>query len=151
MDTSSIQAGTKWPDEVHRALNASETVIVVIGPEWLRAGSNEKGQRRIDQENDWVRQEVSVALKENKRVIPVLVRGATMPAADTLPECINSLPQRQKLDLRNEYWDHDLELLLGTLSPLARTDLPTKFLEAIERNFRILFSILASPKQFFSQ
>jgi TIR domain len=112
MDTSSIQAGAKWPEEIQSALKAAETIIVVIGPEWLRVGSNEWGQRRIDQENDWVRQELSLALNENKSVIPVLVRGARMPPADALPECINTLPHRQKLDIRNDYWDHDIELLL---------------------------------------
>jgi TIR domain len=115
LDTSSIQAGAKWPEEIQSALKAAETIIVVIGPEWLRVGSNEWGQRRIDQENDWVRQELSLALKENKSVVPVLVRGARMPPADALPECINTLPHRQKLDIRNDYWDHDIELLLVRL------------------------------------
>src|SRR5262245_56682882 len=40
LDTSSIQAGAKWPEEIQSALKAAETIIVVIGPEWLRVGSN---------------------------------------------------------------------------------------------------------------
>ena len=170
MDTSSIQAGAKWPEEIQSALKAAETIIVVIGPEWLRVGSNEWGQRRIDQENDWVRQELSLALNENKSVIPVLVRGARMPPADALPECINTLPHRQKLDIRNDYWDHDIELLLVRLprppskqqeandsklgpyprnSPAGRTPLgEEKLRKVVKRNFEHFFLILANPRRF---
>jgi len=112
MDTSSLQAGMLWPNKIRASLEQSEVVIVIIGPDWLRAGSNDWGQRRIDQEDDWVRNELIVALPE-KRVIPVLVRGAKIPPPDALPDRIKSLSQRQAIDIRREYWDHDIKLLLA--------------------------------------
>src|SRR3954462_5694088 len=82
MDTSSLQAGAIWAEELQAGIGAAETVLAVVGPDWLRAGSNEWGQRRIDREQDWVRQELAVPLAKGKRVIPVLVRGARLPPAE---------------------------------------------------------------------
>src|SRR6516165_2425152 len=84
MDTSSIQAGAEWPSSISSALESARVVLVILGPEWLRV-SNEWGERRIDQENDWVRKEIEQALALNKEVIPVLVDGARMPPAEKLP------------------------------------------------------------------
>ena len=48
MDTSSLQAGSVWSDEIKAGLSTADLVIVVIGPEWLRSGTSEWGMRRID-------------------------------------------------------------------------------------------------------
>jgi hypothetical protein len=48
--------------------------------------------RRIDKADDWVRQELTMAFSENKRIIPVLVRDARMPPTDVLPETLKALP-----------------------------------------------------------
>src|SRR5581483_1598221 len=92
MDTSSLQAGAVWPEEIEAGLRSATAVLVVIGPDWLRAGSNAWGQRRIDQETDWVRRELAYALSESKKVIPVLVRDAKIPPAEALPEPLRLLP-----------------------------------------------------------
>ena len=113
LDTSSLQAGSVWPEDIQISLRRAETVLVIIGPNWLRAGSNNWGQRRIDQDNDWVRQEIALALSANKRIIPVLVAGGTVPPSSVLPEPIESLSQRQAIEIRRDYWDHDIKLLLA--------------------------------------
>jgi pterin-4a-carbinolamine dehydratase len=117
MDCSSIQPGAVWPSEIQAALRDSAVVVVVVGPDWLRT-SDEWGKRRIDQENDWVRQEVSVALStKGKIVIPVLVRDAVLPPSDALPESLRDLVHRQVIEIRTAYWDHDINLLLGQIVP----------------------------------
>lgn len=113
MDTSSLQAGDVWPEKLQAMLEIAETVLVIIGPDWLRAGSSEWGQRRIDRNDDWVRKEIALALTSNKRVIPVLVRGGKVPPSEVLPENIASLPKRQAIELRRDYWEHDIKLLLA--------------------------------------
>lgn len=115
MDTSSLQAGSVWSEEIKTALAAAHTVIVVIGPEWLRSGSSEWGTRRIDKDDDWVRQELTIALRDDKCVIPVLVREGKMPPADVLPDALKALPERQQIALRRDYWDHDVKLLLAQI------------------------------------
>lgn len=119
MDTSSLQAGAIWPDQIKISLERSQVVIAVIGPDWLRAGSNDWGQRRIDQEGDWVRNELILALRE-KKIIPVLVRGAKIPPPEALPDPIKSLSQRQAIDIRREYWDHDIKLLLAHIEQASQ-------------------------------
>ncbi len=115
MDISSNKAGDVWPQRIRDAIEGAEVVIAVIGPNWLRAGTNEWGQRRIDDEQDWVRQELTLAFEQKKRVIPVLVSGAKMPPAQALPGPIRALPERQALEIRRDYTAHDTKLLLVQL------------------------------------
>ncbi|MGH7486969.1 MAG: 4a-hydroxytetrahydrobiopterin dehydratase [bacterium] len=115
MDTKSLSGGDSWPDVLKRAVLDAETVIVVIGPDWVRV-SDQWGQRRIDQKDDWVRQELIAALEDaGKRVIPVLVRGAELPPSTALPEQIRPLLNRQVIEIRRDYWNHDVQLLLAQL------------------------------------
>ena len=117
-DASSIEAGAKWPNEIRQALDQAPIVVIVIGPAWLTAGNDEWGRRRIDHEDDWVRNEVEFALNDPKKsVIPVLIRDAQMPPGDALPPCIKGLPQVQKIDIRRDYWDHDIRLLIEQVCP----------------------------------
>lgn len=111
MDISSIELGAVWPEELQKALQAAETVVAVIGPEWLRAGTDEWGRRRIDRDDDWVRQELALALKD-KEVIPVLVRGARIPPPEALPEPLKALSKMQGIEIRRDYVAHDVKLLL---------------------------------------
>lgn len=120
MDTSSIQAGAEWPSSISSALDCARVVLVILGPGWVRV-SDEWGQRRIDEEKDWVRKEIEQALALNKEVIPVLVNGARMPPAEKLPRSISDLPTRQAIEIRTTYWNHDMKLLLSRLESLAET------------------------------
>ena len=114
MDTAAIDVGTEWAQELEDALVAAQIVLVVIGPDWLRI-SDEWGMRRIDQENDWVRREIERALESDKKLLPVLVKGAKLPPVDKLPESIRDLTQWQAVDIRDAYWDHDIQLVLQQL------------------------------------
>ena len=119
MDTSSIQAGAEWPSSISSALDCARVVLVILGPGWVRV-SDEWGQRRIDEEKDWVRKEIEQALALNKEVIPVLVNGARMPPAEKLPRSISDLPTRQAIEIRTTYWNHDMKLLLSSWNPWPR-------------------------------
>jgi pterin-4a-carbinolamine dehydratase len=114
MDTSSIEPGKQWPKELEEALQKAQIVIVVIGTKWIRI-SDEYGLRRIDQEDDWVRREIEFALCENKKLLPLLVRGAKMPPSNKLPTSISALTQWQALEIRDDYWPHDIKLVLEQL------------------------------------
>lgn len=123
MDTETINVGENWPDRIRSALINSQTIIVVIGPDWLKVGMDEWGRRRIDNESDWVRQEISTALcDEQKSIIPVLVRDATMPPPDALPSCIATIADKQQISIRSDYWNHDIDFLKKTLNNDASLD-----------------------------
>lgn len=116
MDSSSIEFGAAWPERIQSALKASRFVLVLIGPDWLRAGINEWGQRRIDDESDWVRQEIATALLENSKiVIPLLVRGGHIPPSDVLPTDVCGITSKQAIELRRDYWAHDIQLLINRI------------------------------------
>ena len=116
LDTSVIEPGAEWPTKIEVALKAATTVVVVIGADWLRAGSDDWGQRPIDSASDWVRRELESALGQGKRIIPVLVRLGTMPPPAVLPASVRRLTTYQALELRGSYWDHDVRLLVQQLS-----------------------------------
>ncbi len=114
LDTSSIEPGAEWPDTLRGALDSAHVVIVVIGPNWLRL-ADEWGYRRIDQPDDWVRQEIEFALLTNKRIVPVCVDGDVTLREDKLPDSIAALARRQRLVLRRDHWSHDVKLLISSI------------------------------------
>lgn len=114
LDRSSIAPGSAWPDRLRQALDSARAVLVVIGPNWLKE-SDEWSRRRIDQEDDWVRLELEQALDADKLVLPVLVRGAVMPPAESLPISIAPLALRQAVELRNA---SDIDLIVSHLAKL---------------------------------
>lgn len=123
MDANNIDSGDEWPQRIRSALDNSRYVIVVVGPNWLLAGMDQWGRRRIDCETDWVRQEIELSLKDkNKTVIPVLVGGAEMPPYDALPRDVAPLTSRQHVVLRRDYWDHDIQLLTTRVKPSKAID-----------------------------
>lgn len=123
MDSQTIEAGDDWPERIRIALDRSRYVLVLIGLQWLHAGMDQWGRRRIDYEDDWVRQEIVHALREkHKTVIPVLVSGAEMPPAEVLPKEVAPITTRQNVIVRRENWDHDLELLTSRIAPNDQID-----------------------------
>ncbi len=118
IDSGAIQSGETWPDRIGAVLADSTYVLVMIGPAWLTAGANEWGQRRIDNATDWVRREISSALNDRRKVvIPLLVRGARMPPAEALPSDVAAITTRQAIEIRRDYWDHDVSLVTARVFP----------------------------------
>ena len=90
-------------------------MLALIGPEWLRS-ADEYGRRRLDTADDWVRNELSIAIESGKPIIPVLldpVKG--MPPAEALPAALAALSSYQTYTLRDDHWDSDLDDLVGLL------------------------------------
>jgi len=111
-DVDTIDGGTRFRDEIAKQLDTCKVVLVVIGPTWLDS-PDELGRCRLDDAEDWVRIEVSTALRHNVCVIPVTVGGAPLPAAKDLPEDLRGLVQFQRRDLRDgDTWNSDLQLLV---------------------------------------
>ena len=137
MDVSSISPGAIWPDIVRNKLNEADTVVVVIGLDWFTAGIDDFGQRRIDKPDDWVRLEIENSISNEKKIIPTLVRAAKPPPENALPESIRKLSSHQKVDIRSEYWDHDIQLLLRQI------DVENK----IDTNYKHSYNIYPRPPE----
>lgn len=54
-----------------------------------------------------------MALRMDKRLIPVLVRGGRLPPRHVLPADLSDLVGRQAIELRRDYWYHNIQLLLA--------------------------------------
>lgn len=98
--------GVDWPIEIRARLHEARVVVAVIGPQWLT--TQDSGRRRIDQDDDWVRQELQVALSSDKTVIPVLFETA-MPEPEALPESIRDLANKLVVRVSDERVEDELQ------------------------------------------
>jgi Domain of unknown function (DUF4190)/TIR domain len=115
-DIDSIPIGIDFSTHILRALDACSVVLVVIGPGWLDAQS-EDGRRRLDDPGDHVRVEIETALRvEGLRVIPVFIRNATVPSREHVPDSIRGLVARSGLSIRPDPdFRGDMSRLIKTL------------------------------------
>jgi hypothetical protein len=102
-----MRAGTKFPVVLEQRLAECKVMLVLIGPDWLNA-LDEKGGRRLDNPDDWVRLEISHALKRNITVIPVRVGGTELPLKAALPDDIRGLLDHQAASVTIAGFRHDM-------------------------------------------
>jgi len=117
MDVAGIEAGRDFRKAIEESVANCGVLLVVMGPSWLTA-ANERGARRLDDPADFVREEVASALRRDIPVIPVLVRGATMPRVEDLPDDLKDLAYRNCVELTHARWRSDVQLLLEPLRRL---------------------------------
>ena len=120
MDIDNIELGVNFLQVIQQAVGSCDVLIALIGKDWLIA-TDKYGRRKIDNPIDFVRLEIEAALDRGIRVIPVLVRGATMPSAEDLPESLSILSQRHALELIPRYWKLDVSKLITTLESVLST------------------------------
>jgi formylglycine-generating enzyme required for sulfatase activity len=113
VDVDSIAPGLDFVRELEEQVAQSDVVLAVIGKGWLEA--RDAIGRRLDNPEDLVRIEIATALRQDKRVIPVLVGEARMPRADELPEAIRPLARRNAARLTNERFRADAQPLITAL------------------------------------
>ena len=129
MDVEGIRASDDWAQKIDKALQRATLVIPVIGSHWLRI-ADEFGRRRIDRDDDWVRNEIRHALAERIPVLPVLLSKTPLPEKAALPEPLQGLVARQAFDLRDDRWEDDLTALLTSVERLGfrrRSEKPIRY------------------------
>lgn len=100
MDVDSIAPGTNFRETLENAVCQCECLIAVIGRRWFTAIDDGSGRRRIDQEDDWVRIEIEIALEKGIKILPLLLDQMSMPKETELPESLSPLACRQAIQLR---------------------------------------------------
>jgi len=120
MDVDSISLGMDFVEAIDKSLDDCGILLVLIGKDWVKSNDS-SGQRRLEKTDDFVRIEIAKALKRKVPVIPVLIKGASMPNPADLPEELYALTRRQALELRHESWDSDVEHLATSLEKLLGT------------------------------
>lgn len=112
-----IPFGSDFGDVLHRAIAASDALLVVIGRRWAANASDGSPSRLFDTD-DWVRTEIEAALSQDKAIIPVLVGGADMPPATALPESIRQVTRIQAASFDDRHWNADLASLVARLQAM---------------------------------
>lgn len=116
-DIEGIDPGVEFAQALNQALATCAVMLVLIGPKWLEI-CDAQGRRRLDDPNDWIRQEISTALRRGIRVVPVLIDGAALPDEAVLSDDLKPLVRRQALELADSRWRGDLQRLVDTLAKL---------------------------------
>ena len=111
MDVDAMVPGVDFVRELDDAVQGCDVLLAVIGRHWLDAATP-GGERRLDDPEDFVRIEVETALRQGVRVIPVLVDGAEMPAAEELPEPLKPLARRHAVEISHSRFASDADRLV---------------------------------------
>lgn len=120
-DVVSISPGDRFDAELKTQLASAQIVLVLIGPAWLE----ELKKRLTEEGTDYHHLEVAMALKEGKRVIPVLLRGAALPPPRLLPEDLLKLAKCQAITILDETWRTDVDRLMKAIGSPYRLDMLT--------------------------
>jgi len=124
-DIEDIEAGADFVETLDKALAECALMLVVIGGQWLEL-KDTQGRRRLDQPQDWVRQEIARALQRGIRVVPVLLDRTEMPAEESLPDDLKPLARRQALTLADDRWLRDLASLIAAVRPHVGAAAPAR-------------------------
>lgn len=118
-DIDDIEPGADFVQVIDDEMRQCDAVIVLIGPNWLTI-QDDKGGRRLDNPEDFVRREIAAALARNVRVIPALVRDAVMPGPHELPAPLRALARRNALQLSDARFKEDVSRLVSALEHALR-------------------------------
>lgn len=113
LDTADIHGGAKWKKILNDAGTNAKVCLVLIGPRWMEKDA--QGRIRIQQEGDWVRQEIEYAIEKKLVILPVLVNGGVLPKKEDLPESLQSFNDSQGIVVRTEEWSTYKEKLIRDL------------------------------------
>ncbi len=115
-DVETIEPGVDFVEAIGRALQSCGVLLAIIGPRWATM-TDAAGRRRLDDANDTARLEIATALQRSDvLVIPVLVDGAVMTAADDLPDDLKPLARRNAFELTDKRWEFDVSSLVDALN-----------------------------------
>src|SRR5271165_4894693 len=114
MDVDNLDPGIDFVEAIEGSVGSCEVLVAVIGQRWLTS-ADEKGRRRLDNPNDFVRLEVATALKRGIRVIPVLVERALVPESDQLPDDLKALGRRNALEISHNRFNTDVARLVKAI------------------------------------
>jgi len=112
MDIDNIPFGKDFRVHISEAIVQSEILLDIVGRGWLGARG---GNRRIDDETDFVRLEVETALSNAIPIIPVLVGAARMPQSAQLPESLKNFAflNAAPVDTGRDFHQHMERLIRG--------------------------------------
>lgn len=120
MDVDNLLAGRRFDKELAKALDHCDVLIAVLGPRWVEILKERLGAS----ETDYVREEVSAALRRGIVVIPVRAglegRLLPLPRPSELPDDIRELVLHGKHDVVHETFGRDAAELVKAIRSLRK-------------------------------
>jgi len=107
-DVNSIVPGEDFNNAIDEAILSFDYILILIGPAWLSILK----ERGAGDTRDFVRLEIGAALEQGKKVIPVFVGGASMPAKKDLPKDISALHKLHGHELTDSHFKDDVQKLV---------------------------------------
>ncbi len=116
-DVDNIPLGVNFYNFLTDIMQDINVVLVVIGRSWVSI-SDQHGNRRLDDDSDFVRMEVEMALERRIPIVPLLVGGSSMPKGYELPDSIRDLVLYNGVPVRPDPDFHsDMDRLINSLEP----------------------------------
>lgn len=146
-DVETMRSG-KFNTQLFEAIDQCSDVVVVLPPHALDRCRNKK---------DWVRQELAYAIKNEKKIIPIMMRGFKFPFF--MPKEISDIKIMEGIPASNDYFDaviQKLERLLNSpkkgfepnTNHATITNLKNKYMDFIKSITNLEFG---NAKQYFEE
>ncbi len=113
-DLDAIRPGEDFETALARAIGGARVMLAMVGPRWTNL-SDAGGRPRLHDPQDVVRREIEAALQAGLPVIPILVEGARMPEASSLPPSMAGFARCQAFPLDDARWHEDVARLVADL------------------------------------
>ena len=113
-DVEKLKIGKDYLPQILETIEASDAILIVIGPRWLK-----EGRKKLGNTKDVLRIEIEHALRSRAAVIPTLVGEAEMPPAEALPQAIAGLVDRQGITLSDTDWARSMQILFEKLRDIV--------------------------------
>ena len=148
MDVNAIRLGEDFMAAIENRLASASAVLALIGDRWLNAATP-SGSYRLDDPNDFVRLELSLALQRSTRVVPILLDDAVMPTAANLPVPLQPLARLNAFSIRHDRFDRDVAELARQLEvPLSAPVINTSVLGGRAVPATVLDPLVADFKRY---
>ncbi|MBV9999184.1 MAG: toll/interleukin-1 receptor domain-containing protein [Verrucomicrobia bacterium] len=109
-DREGISAGAEFSDEINRKIRECDVLVAVIGPRWI-----ELIKDYAIEQNDYVRNEIALALAQKKLVVPVCIGGAQTPDVKQMHWQVRPMMTRNAEVLPDPFRDAEVRRLLSSI------------------------------------
>ena len=133
IDVDSIAPGDDFVCYIEDAVRNCDVLLAVIGQKWLEVIQSKAA------ELDFVRLEISAALKSKVRVIPILVENTKMPLESDLPDELKPLARKNAFFVSLISFNSEIEILVQGLKKFflqKETELKQEKQKQIEEEFK---------------
>ena len=129
-DKNKLLPGKDFRDGINHGIDLSHTMLVLIDRNWLNM-TDDKGNKRLWKEDDFIRYEIKTAIEKTRNIIPVLFDGGKMPAATDLPPDINKLCDFQAFEIDADNTTESINELVTIIRSLSTQQLGNTLTEAM--------------------